>query len=666
MKLLPPSPTSTPDFPIRTCRNLQSSPRPLFAKFPLLEVEVFLRVQKMSTGASRQIASIHELEKKILEDQKHTNSILDIKLLFLEKHAPSVQMAAMHALRRVFVKLLDDGALQSGNGGPNDTSQMNKRRKDANSCCSSSSSSRDSSSSSAQKYAKWLQNQLIGYMDGLYAWVRSGNGEKQAPAIRTVMEFVKRESRLHSGKDRPNFGIKTYRRLLTHVLACPLTNDVELLVMIRDEIFEHPDCGYYALQVVKEAIHDFKEGADEAKLDKKRADAFIQNAFDLLRVMTVPSDPEEEEMFVAAADSDEAGEGDMGEAASDNDEASSSSDEEKDTLNRKGNKKRKGWHSGAKEKKKNEGILQKFCDPLAHRRIFSKAWLLLLSLPLTAAQHRLVLRHLPDHVIPEMVSPLLLADYLTQSYEMGGVLAVLSLESLFILIAQHNLDYPNFFLSLYKLCTVKVFSAKYRNKFMRLLQTSLQSTNLPAYVVGAFVKRLMGLAIQAPAPAAQFCIAQSIWLLRRHPQSQRLIHASNSKPSGTSGVKEKQEHDSSVREEFDAMEEEDLERAGALGSQSSLWEAALLEHHHYHAVASLAASLRKAGSTAPEALIGKPGLTEDEVPIPIHVPEFIEQSYASFMEAELDKVRKAHGAPLATRKPDGLKASIVSTCFGGF
>ena len=587
-------------------------------------------------SSSEHIARIRELESLILDDRKHTNSLLEVKTLFLEKNAASVQMAAMHTLRRIFIQLLEDGVMA-------DDASAKKKRKTG------------SSETGTQQFVAWLQAQFAGYMDGLCSWMRSGNGEKQAPAIRTVMEFVGRESRMHVSKGPLSFGIKTYRKLMTHVLACPSTNDVELLVMMRDEIFEQPDCGYYALQIIKESIRDFKEGGDDIKMDKKQAWAFTQNAFDLLRIMAIPTDVDEDSLLVAVADDTSDGE--------EGDELDNDTDSSDDEDARKGSKKRKVADKGKiKDKGKTRLTLrQKLCDPLSHKRVFSKAWLLLLSLPLSAAQHRLVLRHLPDHVIPELVSPLLLGDYLTQSYEMGGVIAVLSLESLFILIAEHNLDYPKFFLSLYKLCTPKVFSAKYRSKFMRLLQMALQSTNLPAYVVGAFVKRLMGLALTAPAPAAQFCIAQSTWLLRRHPQSQTLIHASTA-GGGKMGKKKAQE----TMSEFNALEEEDLELAGALGSQSSLWEAALLEHHHYHAVASMAASLRKVGSTAPESLIGKPGLAEDEVPIPIHVPEFIDHSYAGFMDAELDKVRKSHGAPLAIHKPGSGEGTLISQCFGGF
>ena len=115
-----------------------------------------------------------------------------------------------------------------------------------------------------------------------------------------------------------------------------------------------------------------------------------------------------------------------------------------------------------------------------HKKLFSKVWLLFLSMnDLTLSQHKLILKHLPLHLMKDFDRPILLSDYLTQCYNYKGIIAVLSLESLFYLIIYHNLDYPRFFESLYCLCTAEVFSAKHRSTFMKLLSDSLKSTNLP-------------------------------------------------------------------------------------------------------------------------------------------------------------------------------------------
>ena len=114
-----------------------------------------------------------------------------------------------------------------------------------------------------------------------------------------------------------------------------------------------------------------------------------------------------------------------------------------------------------KKKQKKLSRAEQLQDLHSYRKAFTKAWLALLSLrQLTMAQHKLILRHLPEHVMGNVDRPLLLADYLSQGFALGGVVAVLALESLFDLILKHNLDYPEFFVCLYRLCNLEVFSAK--------------------------------------------------------------------------------------------------------------------------------------------------------------------------------------------------------------
>jgi U3 small nucleolar RNA-associated protein 19 len=185
--------------------------------------------------------------------------------------------------------------------------------------------------------------------------------------------------------------------------------------------------------------------------------------------------------------------------------------------------------------------------------------------------------------MPLLTRPILLADFLTHCYDSGsGPIAVLALQSLFTLIAQHNLDYPHFFLSLYNLCRVDIFSAKYRTTFFSLLSRSLQSTNLPAYVVAAFIKRLAYLALHSPSCNSRFCVAQVTWLLRKHPQCLCLLHSNDHRGD-------------SLSLSFDNFESVDLEAAGAL--QSSLWELLLLERHFLVAAADLARTVRDPRST---------------------------------------------------------------------
>lgn len=159
-----------------------------------------------------------------------------------------------------------------------------------------------------------------------------------------------------------------------------------------------------------------------------------------------------------------------------------------------------------------------------HKRVFSTAWLAFLALPLTSEVHKKVLLNLHSNVLPHMTDPKLLMDFLTDSYNTGGVTSLLALNSLFVLIHKHNLDYPDFFKKLYALFEPNIFYMKYQARFFHLADLFLMSTHLPAYLVAAFVKRLSRLALSAPPSGAMMVIPFVCNLIKRHPSVQALIH----------------------------------------------------------------------------------------------------------------------------------------------
>ena len=60
------------------------------------------------------------------------------------------------------------------------------------------------------------------------------------------------------------------------------------------------------------------------------------------------------------------------------------------------------------------------------------------------------------------------SDFLTKSYDIGGVVSVMALSSLFILMTEHGLEYPNFYEKLYALLVPSVFVAKHRARFLQV------------------------------------------------------------------------------------------------------------------------------------------------------------------------------------------------------
>lgn len=159
-----------------------------------------------------------------------------------------------------------------------------------------------------------------------------------------------------------------------------------------------------------------------------------------------------------------------------------------------------------------------------HRKAFSSAWLGFLTVPLTSEIHKKILLNLHTDVLPHMTNPKLLMDFLTDSYNTGGVTSLLALNSLFFLIHKHNLDYPDFYKKLYALFESNIFYVKYQARFFHLADLFLMSTHLPAYLVAAFVKRLSRLSLTAPPSGAMLAIPFVCNLIRRHPSIQVLIH----------------------------------------------------------------------------------------------------------------------------------------------
>lgn len=357
-------------------------------------------------------------------------------------------------------------------------------------------------------------------------------------------------------------------------------------------------------------------------------------ARDMLRLMGLPSDLTKDSLLLP-----EAGAPSPVEAESDSDTEDEAEEDEQDAEGKpaKALGKRKTPLSTKAGKKRTRGT-NAVLEMRAYRRLLGGAWVSLLSLPLSEGMHKLVLRHLPEHVIPNMSRPLLLADYLTQSYGLGGVLAVLSLESLFQLVAGHNLDYPRFFTSLYKLCSIEVFTAKYRGKFMKLLSTALRSSNLPAYVAAAFIKRLMHLALEVPTYTAQFCVAQVFRLLQSHPQCLNLVHRNH-------------DDDAAALAGYNPYEDTNLEDCHA--TQSSLWEAEALLTHYHHSIADLAHKFKAKVSKSAD--IRKTVFANPE--------EFTALNFPDMISDELNALKRNEA--LGFLKPTKLipEGTLVDKCF---
>jgi len=114
---------------------------------------------------------------------------------------------------------------------------------------------------------------------------------------------------------------------------------------------------------------------------------------------------------------------------------------------------------------------------------------------------------------------------LTNFYlKIGGAVSLLALHGVFILMQNHNLEYPEFYTKLYSLLEPDVLFVKYRARFFFLLDLFMTSTHIPEYIAAAFVKRLARLALIAPPNVTVMLVHFVGNLLIRHRGLARMTH----------------------------------------------------------------------------------------------------------------------------------------------
>ncbi|CAF0729897.1 unnamed protein product [Brachionus calyciflorus] len=254
-------------------------------------------------------------------------------------------------------------------------------------------------------------------------------------------------------------------------------------------------------------------------------------------------------------------------------------------------------------KKQNLVANSKIIQQDAHRKLFNDCFVNFLKHQLSPNLYKKLLIKLPEKLIPKMTNPLMLADFLTNSYNSGGLISVLALNSLFILISSYNLEYPNFYQKVYQLLDSAIFNTKYKDRFFQLLDMFLLSTHLSSVLVGAFIKKLSRMTLTCPPADLKFLIMFIYNLLIRHPNCKILIHN-----------KSKVEV---LEDPFD-VNCMDYNKCNAL--KSSLWEIQSLKKHYCAYVSKEVEKLTSLSQTI-------------EFPLD---DAFENNSYESLIEIELD------------------------------
>ncbi|KAF9928816.1 hypothetical protein FBU30_002087 [Linnemannia zychae] len=533
------------------------------------------------------IDQIRLLERQVAESKTHLNNIND---------SPKIVHAAMHALFRVFSPMLTKGELQR----PKKATAEDKKA----------------------TVTLWLRDNYVKYLNRMCTILDLPEPGLQVPALKILLDIVKLESAnlaILSGSH--HFANDLYLNVVEALLNCK-NMSAPLLDEFTQKYFGfYDDLRFYflknAAQIINTALGTQTKKETKGPQNKKQKTTtsassakqalILENAFAIMETLkTMPTEQKElDEFWTGNPDPN-------GEKKEYTGDSFGFSEDEDDTV---------------EDLTKDTSAAPIKRHPLLtlfnHKRVFSDCWVALLRLPFTDVIYKKTLLIVHKRVIPHLPQPTVLMDFLTDSYNAGGAISLLALKGLFILITEHNLDYPDFFQKLYMLFDRNLMHVKYRARFFSQVDIFLSSPLLPAQLVAAFIKRMSRLALSSP-PASIVIIIPFVYnLLKRHPTCMQLIHG-----KATSEKDDLYDHS-----------ENDPMNCNAL--QSSLWELQTLQNHFAPNVATLAKIFNEQFT--------KPSY---------NLEDFLDHSYATMFQNEINKKRKGDAA-LAVEVPKGLFVAAV-------
>ncbi|XP_072271810.1 nucleolar complex protein 4 homolog [Pyxicephalus adspersus] len=362
-----------------------------------------------------------------------------------------------------------------------------------------------------EKYKIWMRHRYKSCVSCLADLLHHNSFQLQELALCILMKFIVLEGKfpLEAAKWKNDYRFS--RPLLKLVVTGLLSEDKDFspLIIRFQEYLEYDDVRYYTMYLVYEHITQIQKNTKESLTA-----AFQNNVFGLLSSINMPVDSELSHFLV---------------------------------------------------EKKEKSDDWKPAQLKEHKKVFEKVWMTFLKDKLSVNLYKKVLMILHESILPHMAKPTLMIDFLTAAYDVGGAISLLALNGLFVLIHQHNLEYPDFYKKLYSLLDPSVFHVKYRARFFHLANLFLSSTHLPVYLVAAFAKRLSRLSLTAPPEVLLMIIPFICNLIRRHPACRPLIH----RPTAPG----------ELASDPYIMEEKDPAKCQAL--ESSLWELEALQNHYY-------------------------------------------------------------------------------------
>ena len=349
--------------------------------------------------------------------------------------SPRVVVAALQALCRFLSSSMESGLL------------------------SPSSSSSSSSSSSTETVRVWLRQFHSTFCKTLLASLSSPLPFIQASALRCIIGLSAREAETCFDKDSLSGG------LLPRCIALLLDNtqlaDVTIQVLLQEYAQVYDDVRCHILNAIT-------TGINEMVLNHTRPCNSSASVMDFAVTMLLAITP-------AAADASAASVCLVAPALGDKRENVKS-----------GKKKRKRAADGDGDgdgKTIGPAVEESEWGASSQRKAFGRAWLAVLRCDMSPQTYKKILKAVATHVVPHLNQPLLLADFFTRSYDVGGVVSILALNGLFFLIHKHNLDYPQFYMKLYRLFEPSVLHVRYVAAFPHYIFVTTCAGTEPVFSV---------------------------------------------------------------------------------------------------------------------------------------------------------------------------------------
>ncbi|EFC46199.1 predicted protein [Naegleria gruberi] len=406
--------------------------------------------------------AIKKMADGIISDKKNTNNLVKLTE-FLEELFPlssqkhrKLALQTISSLVDVFSHFFEEGTLIL-------TVTESKNQKDAVACDVSK-----EKSIQKKEYMKWIYEQYVSFTKYLplyavhYFTKFNENYEEIETVIKAILDLSKKELTSASGStlvemERERNRINTiinegpFGSFIYHLIYDPNNSEGKEFVItcLKEYIFKFHDLRFFAYISLTNAIRKIRS-------KKKRMLTYPQLYDNVLQIIDgIPIidvigrfylydgyDYDSDEVNSDEEDGmDEDGPNEdgipddfmMDPELGDLSSLTLPSSQKKSTEEKKESEEKD-------EEMKDEDKENNLLDPDVHINAYTNFWLAFLQIPeMTRSVYEKVLRKMSTEIIPQFEDPFLLNDFISNSFDQGGLVALLSVKSLFILITEYNL-----------------------------------------------------------------------------------------------------------------------------------------------------------------------------------------------------------------------------------